>query len=124
MAECCVSGGRVVIQINGKRYSARTAAQIEWLNTNREVVPNQDGTIAVMFKPTPPTATFTLSNTCGLDLNELAQCSVDVTFDMIDARKVFYFTDAYLIGKPTINSETGEISNLKITANEVKVVNY
>lgn len=113
---CCTSGGRVVITANGQKWSARTAAKIDYTDNERTVVANQDGSIAVQIKPMPPKATFSISNDCNLDLDSLEACNFDATFDMIDARMKFFFTNATRVGRPSLNTETGEISGIEITA--------
>ena len=113
---CCVSGGRVIITANGKKWTARTAAQIDYTDTERTVTANQDGSLAVSFKPMPPKATFSMSNECDFDLANLDNCNFDVTFDLIDARIKFFFTNAIRVGRPKLNTETGEISGIEITS--------
>jgi hypothetical protein len=123
--DCCdASGGRVVITANGQRWSARSAVNIMPVNFERTVGSNQDGTIHVQTKPMPAEAELTLSDRCGLMIEDIMGCPVDVTIDLIDMKRKYFFTAAVVIGRPTINSETGEIRGLKVTSNNVKATNY
>lgn len=123
--DCCnASGGRVVITANGKRWSARSAVTITPINFERTVNANQDGTIYTQTKPIPAEAELSLSDHCGMEIEDIMGCPIDVTIDMIDVRRKYFFTAAVVVGRPQINSESGEIRGLKITANNVKTVNY
>jgi len=122
---CCdASGGRVVITANGKRWSARSAVTIRPLKFERTAVANQDSTMAVMNKPAFPEADLTLSDSCGLKPEDLMGCFINVTIDLIDMRRRYYFTKAMVLGRFEINSETGEIRNMKIASNDIQIVNY
>ena len=124
-AACCnASGGRVVITANGQKWSARTAINIIPLNFERQVVSNQDGSIATMIKPMPAEAELTLSDRCGLNIEDIMACPLDVTLDLIDIKRKYFFSSAVMVGRPTLNSETGEIRGLKITSNDVQSSNY
>ena len=124
-AACCnASGGRVVITANGQKWSARTAINIIPLNFERTVVSNQDGSIATMTKPMPAEAELTLSDRCGLVIEDIMACPLSVTLDLVDIKRKYFFTDAVMVGRPTLNSETGEIRGLKITSNDVQSSNY
>lgn len=122
---CCnSSGGRVIITANGKRWSARSAVTVNPTQIERKAEANQDGTLAVQTKPVPAEAEFTLSDRCGLSVNDIMGCPVDVTIELVDMRRRYFFTAAVVIGRPSINSETGEIRGLKVTSNQVQEVNY
>lgn len=124
-ADCCdASGGRVVITAGGVRYSARAAVQITPYDFERSVIANQDGTLSTQVKPQPPEAEITLADQCGLSLDALMSCPIDVTIDLIDMKRKYLFTKGYTIGRPSINSETGEIRGLKVTSRNVSVIDY
>ncbi len=73
----------------------------------------------------PATAKFTLSDRCGLSIQQLIKgCKIDVTFDQIDMRKKWLYTAATIIGRPSINSESGAISGLEVAASQVTELPY
>jgi hypothetical protein len=118
--DCCYSaGGRVRITANGKIWAVRSSVTVNPINFERDVNSNQDGSIYVTTKPVPATAKIVLSDSCGLDINEIMACPLDVTIELIDVRRRYLFTKAVVVGRPEINTETGEISGLTITANVV-----
>lgn len=122
--DCCyASGGRASISINGTTVSPRTVS-VNPLNFERDVKSNQDGTIYTITKPMPAEADITLSDACGLDIVALMGCPVDVTIDLWDVRRRYFFSKGVIVGRPTINTETGEIRGLKITGNKVTIENY
>lgn len=116
--QCCDnSGGRVTITLNGKRYQSRGGVDFMPTGIVRDVIPNDDGTIAITTKAVPAEATFSLSDRCGLDINELIfGCKIDVVFDQLDMRRKILYTQATVIGRPSFNSDSGVISGLKIAA--------
>jgi hypothetical protein len=123
-SDCCYSsGGRVRITANGKVWSARTAVTITPINFERTVESNQDGTIFTKTKPMPCEASLTLSDSCGMRIEEIMSCPLDVTIQLIDLNRQYLFTQAVVVGRPSINTETGEISGLIITANNVSYEN-
>jgi len=123
--DCCdASGGRVVITVNGKRFSARSAITIKPTTVERMQVANQDGTVAIHNKAVLPEADLSLSDRCGLDINEIMSCPADVTLDLIDMRRRYLMTKAVVVGRPELNSETGEIRGIKFVSHLVNVTNY
>ncbi|RNJ49361.1 phage tail tube protein [Methylocystis hirsuta] len=124
VTDCCsASGGRASIAINGVNVSPRSVS-VTPTNFEREVKSNQDGTIYTINKPMPAEAEMTLSDSCGLDILGLMGCPVDVTIDLWDVRRKYLFTRGVIVGRPKLNTETGEISGLKITANRVIITTY
>lgn len=126
MVECCDnSGGRVVLTINGRRYRSRATVTIRPTRIAREVEANNDGSIYVTTRARPAQAEFTLSDQCGLRLEDLLDhCFVDATVDLIDMRRKYLFTKATVVGEPEIASDTGEIRGLSIASGLVKQFDY
>lgn len=122
--DCCDnSGGRVALRINGVTYSARTQVVIRPTTIDREAKANQDGTLAITTKPVPAEADITLSDRCGLNLDALVNnCHVDATIEIIDMNRTYLFTKATVVGRPEIDSESGEIKNLKIVSALVRQI--
>jgi hypothetical protein len=123
-ASCCyAAGGRVRITANGTIWSARAAVTIIPVNFERTVNSNQDGTIYVTTKPMPYEAKLTLSDGCGIDITAIMACPIDVTIELIDVTRTYLFSKAVVVGRPEINTETGEISGLIITSNTLTITN-
>ncbi len=123
--DCCyAAGGRVRITANGTTWSARSSVTVEPINFERAVASNQDGTIFVTTKPVPATAEIVLSDSCGMKIEEIMGCPIDVTIELVDVRRRYLFTKAVVVGRPKIDTETGAISGLTITANVVTHENF
>lgn len=118
MADCCdYSGGRVRLTINGIVYSARSALTVRPTNIEREAGANQDGTLFVTTKPVPAEAEINLGDKCGLNISDLTnQCHIDGTLELIDMKKQWLFTRSTVVGRPEYNTETGEITGLKLVS--------
>lgn len=118
---CCNnSGGRIALTFNTNRgpmkVSVRGAATIRPTTVETEANANQDGSMYVTTKAVPAEAEITLSDRCGLTLDDILGCTVDATLEMIDMRRTYLFTQSRVVGRPEINSEDGEISGLKIAS--------
>lgn len=122
--QCCDnSGGRVIVTIDGVRYSARSSVTIRPTVIEREAHANQDGTIYVTTKPVPAEAEMSIGDRCGLNLDVLqAACHIDVTIEIVDMNRTYLFTQATVVGRPEIDSESGEIKNLKVASAFVKQI--
>lgn len=114
VTECCsASGGRVKVAINGVVLPVRSVSIIP-MGMDRSAQANQDGSIYTIVKPIPPEINMKLSDGCGLDLSMLYLCEVNVTVELIDVRRVYLMTRGKIVGKFELNTETGEISGVKI----------
>jgi len=118
---CCDnSGGRVALTFNGpqgpKKVSVRGSVTIRPTTIETEAEANQDGTMYVTTKAVPAEAEITLSDRCGLTLDDILGCSVDATIDLIDMKRTYLYTRSRVVGRPEINTENGEISGLKIAS--------
>lgn len=123
--DCCnAAGGRVIITANGQRWSARSSVTVEPINFERSVGSNQDGTIFVTTKPVPASAEIVLSDSCGMRIEDIMGCPLDVTIELIDVRRRYLFTKAVVVGRPKLDTETGAISGLTITSNAASYENY
>lgn len=124
VTDCCyASGGRASISINGVAVSPRKIT-VTPTNYERDVKSNQDGTIYTVMKPMPAEADISLSDSCGLDINALMGCPIDVTIDLWDVKRRYLFSKAVMVGRPKIDTESGDISGLKVTGNNVVITNY
>lgn len=124
--DCCDNaGGRVILTVNGKRFSTRGGITIRPAHKSREAAANDDGSIYVTTKPEVGEAEFTISDRCGLNIDDLTDsCFIDATFDLIDMKKKFLFSRASVVGRPEYKTETGEITGLKIVSSMVRQTAY
>lgn len=121
---CCNNaGGRVRITANGKVWKARSSVTITPVNYERAGGSNQDGSMYVTTKPMPYEGDVTLSDGCGARIEDVMGCPLDVTIECIDIRRIYYFTNAVVVGRPQINTETGEIRGLKINSDQLRYDN-
>lgn len=108
-------GGRFTIDINGQRYSGRGKATIVPAAATRENVANSDGTKSSMVKARLPSLDLTFDRGVGLKWDEsLMLQDLNVTFVETDAKRTHLFTDASFSGEPSIDTDSGEVSGLKI----------
>ena len=124
--ECCPnnSAGRVFLKINGVKYKIRVGVTVMPTNVEKEADATASGEVFVTVKAVPAKATFTLSDTCGLSLEELSNaCDIDATIKLYDlGGRTYLFTNASVVGRPELNTETGEISGFEIVSDNVRQV--
>jgi hypothetical protein len=121
--KCCdASGGRVELRIDGKIWSTRGGITLRPLIVERDVVANDDGSISITSKPVPAEIEFTIADKCGLRLEDLLNCHMDITASFLDMREVWLLTQASLVGRPEISSESGEITGVKAVARTARRV--
>lgn len=122
MVECCdASGGRVEMTINGKRYRSRGGITIMPMGIDKTAGVHDDGSIYTTTKAAMREASFNMSDQCDLDIDELLSgCHVDVTLKLIDMKIAYLFTKASVIGKPSINTDDGSISGIRIVSGDCK----
>jgi hypothetical protein len=117
MADCCEQfGGRISIEIGDDRF-APTEADIELLPTNVEVdgEANQDGSACYKVKPKLYEADIKLRQPCGIKWDaKMRVCKVNATIVEIDNGRTHLFTGARIVGRPSVNLSTGEVTGLKI----------
>lgn len=118
-ADCCnAAGGRIIITANGQQWSARAAVTVIPIGYQRDSGSNQDGTLYTTYKPMPYEAEMVLSDFCGMKIEDIMGCPINVTIQLVDVSRTYYFTSAVVVGRPAINTETGEIRGLKVQAGE------
>jgi len=118
--DCCSnSGGRVSLNLGGLNVTLRGKVTIKPTTIEKDVVSNTDGSIAVMVKPVPAECEITVSDRCGLTMDQLMGCSIDATIRLIDVQRTYLFTKAIVTGRPSLDGETGEITGLKIVTSQV-----
>ena len=123
--ECCDnSGGRVIFRVGDRTWSTRGGITVKPTVVERAAESNDDGSIYTTTKAVPAEAEFTLTDKCDLPIDELINgCHVDATIELFDmGRRRWLFTDASIVGRPEYNTESGEISGLKIVSANVTVL--
>lgn len=119
--DCCyASGGRVRVTANGQTWSTRGAVTIMPIPFERKVESNNDGTIYTTTKAVPVEAEIQFSDFCGMDLNTLMTCPLDVTIELIDLNRQYLFSKCVVVGRPKINTETGDITGMTIAGAAVQ----
>jgi len=109
------TGGRFTVDLNGRRYKGRGKATISPAAATRENGANMDGSMFSNVKPKLVSLELTFDRGVGLTWDEGDMLEdLNVTFVETDAKRTHLFTDAAFSGEPSIDSESGEVSGLKI----------
>ena len=107
--------GRIQLTVDGERISARGAFDIKPTNFEREVGSNLDQTIWSSAKPMPAEAVGSIDACSVEDFNALMDaCDLTVTFSLGNPSDpdVWIFPQAVLAGRPSLNTEAGEVSDI------------
>jgi hypothetical protein len=111
------AGGRVRITIDGVSYSARNATNIKPAQIQNQVYTNHDGAVSFGTMAQPATAELTF-DVGPRDIDRFDAAFMrnfhNVTILEIDRGLLHQFTNAKVVGEPSINTETGEVSGLSI----------
>ena len=108
-------GGRFTLEINGRTYSGRGTATIMPARAVRENGVNMDSTGWSSVQPKLASLDLTFDRGVGLQWDEEMMLSeLNVTFVETDAKVQHLYTNANWSGEPSINSDNGEVSGLKI----------
>lgn len=121
---CCNnSGSRVILTVHGsngsRRIPVRGSLTIMPTTVETEAGSNSDGSLYVTTKPVPATAELKLSDGCGLKLEDLLNCTIDASMELIDIKRTYFWTNSRMVGRPSIDTESGEISGLKLASGNV-----
>lgn len=111
------AGGRTRVTINGQTYSCRTAPNIRPARMQNQSYTNHDGSVTFGTMPQPAAAEFSFDvGPAGVDkFNETLMMGFHaITILEVDRGVLHQFTNARIIGEPSINTETGEVSGLSI----------
>ncbi len=109
-------GGRVDITLNGVPYSMVADVEIDEANIEAEVVDNQDGTIGRSVKSSHYEVDLKFRHKPGFSLEQIMNATIDFSMVERDTGQTVIMTGAFLVGKPKRNTVTGEISGLKLAA--------
>lgn len=125
MSICCTSaGGTLRLTLGGVVYPVRGNVSI--MPTKFEVSEgaNLDGSVYTTRKPVPATVEMTISDSCGLSLTTLAnQACVDATVELDSVGRTYVLVNGTVVGRPSLDPETGEISGVKLVATDVRELN-
>lgn len=125
---CSNSGTRCILTVHGpngsRRIPVRGTLTVKPTTVETEAGANSDGSIYVTTKPVPAEAELKLSDGCGLTLADLLDCHIDATMELIDIKRTYLWTRARVVGRPSIDTESGEISGLKLVSGNVSMTTY
>ena len=114
---CCPSGGHTELKINDTPYELRGGVTIKPQRLIKEPYSTQNGSMGFTAKYQLATADFTLDNGCTIDFSLFDQsCAKIDAYITLASGDLWIFPDAIIAGEHEINSETGEITGLSISA--------
>jgi|GEM_PF-1725068 hypothetical protein len=115
------AGGRITITIGGVRYSPRGKATIKPGRLHHTAQTNHDGTVARSTAAKPAEAELTFDRGAASNGTQRPKWDeafllpfYDISIAETDAKVLHLFTGAMIIGEPTIDTETGEVTGLSI----------
>lgn len=110
-------GGRIAVRFSsGELISLRGTLNIMPTRNSSGVIVNQDGKPDRTLTPEAPSAEINFADR-GIKYDDLINADrFNVTIDEDDTDVTHYFTQAFLVGRPTINRLTGEVTGLTIVA--------
>ena len=116
------TGGRFELYIGNRKFAGRGTATLVTSGVNLENGANQDGSAYRTVKPQLCSIDLTFDRGVGLKWDEAMLLEdVSVTFKETDAKRTHTYTDAAWSGSPSISTESGEVSGLKL---ECAATNY
>lgn len=110
-------GGRISIQITGRNHTARAGVSISPATIERTNEANRDGSgySTIKAKLASAEISFDRGERSGIIYNdEMLLSDFNATIYEEDARITHFFTGAAFGGTPSIDTETGEITGMKI----------
>ena len=116
-------GGRIHIKIAGKSFSARAKANIMPARATVDAGVNQDATGFAAVQPQLAEIEFSFDRGLGLTWEEdMILTRPDVTFKERDVDVTHFLTGARWVGRPTIDSATGEVTGMKMSSDRYRCV--
>lgn len=112
-----MKGGRVSLTINGRTHTARASVQIMPATIERTNAANRDGSgfSTVAAKLATAEVSFDRGERIGIVFDDaMLLSSIDATIFEEDARVTHFFSRAAFGGTPTLDTESGEVSGLRI----------
>jgi hypothetical protein len=125
MTICCNSaGGTVRLTIDGQIYSPRGSVTIMPTTKEKTAESNLDGTVYVTSKNVPAKIDVSISDGCGLSLEDLMNhACTEATVELDEVGRTYVLVQATVVGRPSLNPETGEISGISLVAKRIRVLN-
>ena len=110
-------GGKITVRFSsGETLSLRGTLTMNTAGQSNEAVVNQDGSVDRVGTPTARKAELNFADR-GLDLNTLMTAGrFNVTVIEEFAGVMHLFTNAFVVGDPSINRANGEVSGLSINS--------
>lgn len=116
MSNNATVGGRVSITMGSNRFSARGEINLMPSGIENETIVNQDGTLDNTVKPRAKSAEMSFSRGSFKWDDAMLSQLLQVTFAEDDTGYVHTFTNARIIGVPSINLANGEVTGLTINS--------
>lgn len=122
MSICCNSaGGTMRLTIDGVVYSVRGSVSIMPTNLEISAEANLDGTVYTLRKPVPSKIDMSISDACGLSLETvMGHSCTDASVELDSVGRTYLLVYATVVGRPSLNPETGEISGISLVAQAVR----
>lgn len=110
-------GGRYVVRVNGRTLRGRGTLTIEQHSIANEAVVSTDGSASRVVKPKTFKARLSFERGQTLTISESEYLAdVQVTFREEDVGTLHTFTNAIMTGEHSLDTSTGEVSNVVIEA--------
>ncbi|MGH1542349.1 MAG: phage tail tube protein [Arenicella sp.] len=111
--------GRITLTIDGERLSARGAFEIKPNNFEREAGLNLDSTLWSTVKPMPAEASGSIDVCSAEDFAKMLNaCKLTAVFELGNPENptTYIYPEALLVGRPSLNTETGEVTDFVINS--------
>lgn len=120
--------GRITFKIDGTKHTTTGDCELDPSMVEADDVKNSDGTSGKIIKP--KTAKITgltfrrskILNTKLLNDIVASDSPIDVTWEDIDTKLIYYYNDAWLTGAAKLGSGEGEISGIEVSSNNIREV--
>jgi hypothetical protein len=113
--DCCDNSGSTIhIRAGGRSVSVRGTVTVRPYGKETTADANSDGSMFVTTKAKLWEMDITLSDKCGFSLDDLMDCHVDITAILPELHRKYFLTKARVVGMPSTNVETGEITGLMV----------
>ncbi|MBN9453256.1 MAG: phage tail tube protein [Bosea sp.] len=112
-------GGRVSVTINGRTFTARSSVSISPATVERSNGVNRDGSGYSTIAPKLASAeiSFDRGERSGIVFDDaMLLADVNCTIWEEDAQITHFFTNAGFGGTPSIDTESGEVSGMRVEA--------
>jgi hypothetical protein len=110
-------GGRITMRLStGETFSLRGSLSMNTAGQSNEAVTNQDGSTDRVGTVQPRRVEITFADR-GINHDKLMKAPrFNVTFDEEFTNVQHMFTDAFVVGDPSINRMNGEVTGFSIAA--------